>query len=73
MDKSIGALWIRTGNSGEFWKGYIELEDGKKQNIIVFKNTYKKDKQPDFRVFEAKQKEEQTNTNSFPLDDSLLF
>ena len=42
MEKSIGALWITTGAKGEFWKGYIELEEGKRQNVIVFKNSYKK-------------------------------
>jgi len=41
MEKSIGALWIQTGEKGEYWKGNIEI-DGKKQNVIVFKNNYKK-------------------------------
>ena len=31
MEKSIGALWIKTGNNGEYWTGNIELPDGTKQ------------------------------------------
>ncbi len=59
MDKSIGALWIQTGEKGEYWTGNITLSDGTKQNVIVFKNSYKKDNQPDFRIYEKKKIEKQ--------------
>ena len=58
MDKSIGALWITSNEKGEFWKGNIELSDGTKKNVIVFKNNYKKDNQPDFRIYESKPRQE---------------
>ena len=70
MEKSIGALWIKTGDKGEYWTGNIELPDGTKQNVIVFKNTYKKDNQPDFRVFKQKQKEQKEDF--IPNDEELL-
>ena len=72
MEKSIGALWIVTGNKGEYWKGNIELPDGTKQNVIVFKNTYKKDNQPDFRIYAQKQKEEKQEEGTFVPDNMDL-
>ena len=72
MEKSIGALWVATNDKGEFWKGNIELPDGTKQNIIVFKNSYKKDKQPDLRIYKSKQKEQQEQTEIMS-EDSLPF
>lgn len=70
MDKSIGALWIQTSENGEYWTGNIEI-NGVKQNVIVFKNSYKKDNQPDMRIFEKKQKEENQEKTEI-LDDSEL-
>ena len=76
MEKSIGALWITNGKNGEFWKGNIEIEkEGKKEkiNVILFKNTYKKDNKTDFRMFKQKEKEEQyipnDEENSFEITD----
>jgi len=50
--KDIGALWLRMAKSGsEYMSGAIEIE-GKKYQIVAFKNTYKKtEKQPDYRIF----------------------
>lgn len=73
MEKSIGALWITNGKNGEFWKGNIEIEkEGKKEkiNVIVFKNTYKKDNQPDFRIYKQKEKQEE---NYIPNDEENQF
>lgn len=76
MEKSIGALWIKTGNKGEYWTGNIELKDGTKQNVIVFRNTYKKDKQPDLRIFEQKQKGKKEkyipNEDFIPNDEEVM-
>lgn len=69
MEKSIGALWIKTGNKGEYWTGNIELKDGTKQNIIIFKNTYKKDNQPDFRIYEQTKK---GTPNTIPNNDEIM-
>jgi len=70
MDKSIGALWIKTGNKGEYWTGNIELKDGTKQNVIVFRNSYKKDNQPDFRIYEQKPREQKEDF--IPNDEEVL-
>lgn len=70
MEKSIGALWIQTSEKGEYWTGNIEI-NGTKQNVIVFKNTYKKDNQPDFRIFEKKQKEKKEE-KFVPNDEEVL-
>ena len=69
MKKSIGALWMQTNEKGEYWTGNIEMPDGTKQNVIVFKNNYKEGNQPDFRIFEKNKKEEQPIMS----DDELPF
>ena len=58
-EKSMGALWVKKGKV-RFLSGIIEHPDGTKMDIVVFKNTYKKegDNQPDFRIFEARPKAE---------------
>ena len=72
-NKDIGALWIQTGKNGEYWTGTIEI-NGTKQNVVVFKNTYKnKDTQPDFKVYEKKQQEESKQDEIFTGDNELPF
>ena len=73
MDKSIGALWITSNEKGEFWKGNIELSDGTKKNVIVFKNNYKKDNQPDLRIYESKPRQEKQEEFTVSSDDDLPF
>ena len=73
MEKSIGAFWIQNNDKGEYWRGYVELEDGKKENVIVFKNNYKKDKQPDLRMFKQKAKEGTTQKDEIQQEDALPF
>lgn len=49
----IGALWKRTGKTGEYFTGSIML-NGQAYEIRAFKNDYKKqDKHPDLKVFLA--------------------
>ena len=59
MEKSIGALWIQTGNKGEYFTGNIVLPDGTKQNVIVFRNTYKEKNQPDLIIYKQQPKDEE--------------
>lgn len=50
--KRIGSLWANISGKGqEYFTGIIEI-DGKKHKVIVFQNTYCKDTQPDFAIFE---------------------
>lgn len=72
MEKSIGALWIKKGNKGEYLTGNIEI-NGVKQNITIFKNTYKKDNQPDYRIFAQKQKETKQEDIFAPTGQDLPF
>jgi uncharacterized protein (DUF736 family) len=57
--KSIGALWAHVSNGGKkYLSGSIEI-DGKKVNIVVFDNAYKKeDKHPDFTIFLSEKRSE---------------
>lgn len=79
--ENIGALWITNGKKGEFWKGNIEIEKGDKKekiDVIVFKNDYKKDNQPDFRIFKQREKEnyipnDEENNFEITSDDDLPF
>lgn len=60
MNNSIGALWVKEGQKGDFYKGYVENEEGERMNIVIFKNNYKNaDNQPDYRIMKAEKKEEQ--------------
>ena len=53
-EDSIGALWKKTGQKGEYMTGEVEV-NGVKQRIVVFKNSYKEKKtQPDYRIRERK-------------------
>jgi len=83
--QSIGALWVKQGKSGDFFTGNIEV-NGQKIKIAIFKNDYKKDKQPDFRIFvddyepQSKQPYEHGNaagklsdSNNVSLDSDLPF
>lgn len=59
--KSIGGLWISESKNGnKLMKGSIEI-DGKKEYIIIFKNNYKKDRQPDYMIYKQQQKEQATD------------
>lgn len=70
MEKSMGALWIKTGKNGEYWTGNIELPDGTKQNVIVFRNGFKENNQPDLKIY--KQKSVENNFNSESNEDFAI-
>ena len=51
MIKYIGALWKKEGTRGGYLSGEIELAEGQKLHINVYKNDRKtKDNQPDFSI-----------------------
>lgn len=58
-EDKIGALWINEGNSGEYWSGNINLPDGTKQNVVIFRNTYKEKNQPDLIIYKQQLKDEE--------------
>lgn len=72
--KSIGGLWISESKNGnKLMKGSIEI-DGKKEYIIIFKNNYKKDRQPDYMIYKQQQKEQPTDiTEEIMNDEELPF
>lgn len=52
---SIGALWVKRSNKGEYLSGYIEV-DGQKIPIVCFINGYKKEaKHPDYEIYHPQQ------------------
>jgi len=54
--KSVGGLWKRTNEYGEYFSVSIEI-GGVKHNFMAFRNRYKEegDKKPDFTIQEKKQ------------------
>jgi uncharacterized protein (DUF736 family) len=57
-EKSIGALWLKESKNGnKYMSGVIEI-DGKKHEIVIFKNTYKQEKQPDYKIFASRPRPE---------------
>ena len=66
--KNIGALWQHESRNGaKYLSGVIEI-DGKKHDIVVFKNTFKEEaKHPDFRIFPSTPKGEKVDDTSVPF------
>lgn len=66
MNKSMGALWQKKNEKGEFYTGVLENKDGTKTKIVIFKNGYKdKDTKPDYLIYQAREKQE-----SFGISDN---
>jgi len=62
-NKSVGALWLKEGKNGKYFSGSIELIEGHKVNIVVFKNQYKEaSKHPDYKIYLAREASEKTKT-----------
>jgi len=57
---SLGALWKKTNQYGDFYTGIIEIPGMPKINIVVFPNRFKNEekslKLPDYRIYESKPK-----------------
>jgi hypothetical protein len=74
MNDNIGALWVKEGQKGDFYKGFITLENGERLNILVFKNTYKNnEKQPDFQILKAKEIKKQEEEQDDIIKSTLPF
>lgn len=62
----IGAVWKRTGKTGEYFTGSVML-NGVAYEIRIFKNDYKKlDKHPDMKVFLATPDDQPASAPSEP-------
>ena len=57
-ENELGALWVKDGKNGKFFSGNVEI-DGKKTDIVVFKNTYKEEgsRQPDLKILKSTPRE----------------
>lgn len=72
-EDKIGALWIKTGNNGEFWTGNIDMQDGTKQNVLIFKNGFKENNQPDLIIYKQQSKIEEQEEFTISNEEDLLF
>lgn len=59
-NKDCGALWERTKDGKTYMTGVFTDKDGVAHEIVVFKNSYKKegDKTPDWRIYPSKPRAE---------------
>jgi len=56
-EDQLGALWIKQSANGPYMSGNIEI-DGKKINIVCFKNKYKEeDRHPDWQILKSRPRE----------------
>ena len=68
-NESIGAIWKKQGQYGEYMSGNIIIE-GKEYKINIYTNGHKKeDKHPDYRIFVKKDKEEIQNEQNYNNDN----
>jgi hypothetical protein len=74
--KDIGGLWLRKSQAGvSYFSGSITINGGK-QDIVIFKNTYKKpeEKTPDYKIYlsEAPKQQNPTEKNSSAKPEAEL-
>lgn len=70
-EQSIGALWIQEGKNGKYLSGKITINDVTTA-IVMFKNDRKEGRQPDYRIYIQKAKEEK-KTEDKDLDEYKTF
>ena len=74
--KELGAFWCKTSSKGmNFMSGTFEI-DGKKIEVVAFTNNAKKNpKEPDWRIYESRPREEKQEMNALPTkeDDNALI
>jgi hypothetical protein len=56
MSRKFGALWLKQGEKGEYMSGEITVND-KKISIVCFKNDKQNEKQPDWDILVAEDKQ----------------
>jgi|TARA_B100000614_G_C14544405_1_gene491540 hypothetical protein len=75
-EREIGAFWKRESSNQKYLSGKIKV-GGEEVGVVVFTNRYKEEgsKQPDFRVYLERQREDQpataTATQASEEDDLL--
>jgi hypothetical protein len=62
-NKDCGALWARNKDGKEYFTGVFTTPEGVTHEIVVFKNSYKKegDKTPDWRIYPSKPRAEEAD------------
>lgn len=56
--KSIGGIWINERDGKKWLNIQVEIGD-EKHKLVAFKNPYKEDNQPDYRIFVSRPKTEE--------------
>ena len=54
---NIGALWVSEDAQGnKYFSGSIDMPDGTRQKVVIFKNTFKQpgESSPDWRIKKSK-------------------
>jgi len=75
-EREIGALWKRESSNQKYLSGKVKV-NGEELGVVIFTNRYKEEgsKQPDFRVYLERPREEQpvaaTTTQASEEDDLL--
>lgn len=69
--RSIGGIWKKAGQWGEWWSGQIEIA-GQKYNFTASPNRYKEsgDRKPDFQIYPSEPRKAETNVI---VEDDLPF
>lgn len=66
-DESIGALWVKKNQRGDFMTGYIEV-NGQKIELVCFPNGFKTlEKHPDFRIMVSQPREQRVQQQQDPV------
>ena len=71
----VGGIWLKEKNGKKFGSMSIDNEKFKmgedgKTNMLMYKNDYKeKDNQPDYKIFQIQDDEEQQAPQTKPEDD----
>jgi len=75
-EREVGALWRRESSNQKYLSGKVKI-NGEEHGVVIFTNRYKEEgsKQPDFRVYLERPREEQavtaTATQTSEEDDLL--
>ena len=75
--REIGALWKRQSTNQKYLSGKVKLPEDYNENefgIVIFSNKYKEEgsKQPDFRVYLEKKRDEDVAASASDQEEDLL-